>query len=108
MIGLRVHLNQADSHVHFGVYAGQANYTYGFCGLLRMRTEEYAAFREALENAKNLRFAEVTANCRACGSADIEQVESYGPTGVIAPDGGKEYRLERGTKCRACGVIEPE
>jgi hypothetical protein len=108
MIGIRVHVNRGGNHVHFGVYAGEVNRTYGFCGLLTMRTEEYASFRDALENGNSLRFEEVVPDCRACGSPNIEPVETYGATGVVAPDGSQEYRLQRGTHCRACGVFEED
>jgi hypothetical protein len=44
--------------------------------------------------------------CAACGSWNIDAVEWHGPTGVVAPDGGEEYRLQLGYKCRECGAIE--
>jgi hypothetical protein len=44
--------------------------------------------------------------CPWCGSADITPIEWDGPTGVTAPDGGGERRLEEGYRCRACGGVE--
>ena len=48
------------------------------------------------------------AACRCCGSPNVTWVEAYGPTGVIAPDGGAEYRYEAGVRCSDCGAIEDE
>jgi hypothetical protein len=44
--------------------------------------------------------------CSLCGSGNITPIEWYGPTGVVAPDGGCEYRLQEGYKCRTCGAVE--
>jgi hypothetical protein len=44
--------------------------------------------------------------CQACGSLNIVPFEWHGPTGVVAPDGGCEYRTQVGYKCRNCGAIE--
>jgi hypothetical protein len=46
--------------------------------------------------------------CPVCGSDEIVGWEFYGPTGVVAPDGGCEYRIERGIRCLSCGAIEEE
>jgi hypothetical protein len=46
--------------------------------------------------------------CPSCGSANVIAIESYGPTGVVAPDGGEEYRLQCGIKCNHCGAVEEE
>ncbi len=42
--------------------------------------------------------------CPYCGSSEISEyiLGSY-PTGVVAPDGGREYRTEAEYDCRACG-----
>jgi hypothetical protein len=44
--------------------------------------------------------------CYVCGSDDLEDCEVWGPTGVVAPDGGKEYRQAVVTRCRRCGAEE--
>jgi hypothetical protein len=44
--------------------------------------------------------------CPACGSPHLTAVEYYGPTGVISPDGGQEYQMQRGYKCLLCGEVE--
>jgi hypothetical protein len=44
--------------------------------------------------------------CPACGSENISGIEWYGPTGVTGPDGGQEYRMQYGIKCRDCGELE--
>jgi hypothetical protein len=46
--------------------------------------------------------------CANCGSSNIEPFESYGPTGVRAPDGGTEYSSDEGVHCLNCGANEPE
>jgi phage recombination protein Bet len=46
--------------------------------------------------------------CRCCGSRNITWLEHCGPTGVVAPDGGAEYRSEAGVYCLDCGAIEDE
>jgi hypothetical protein len=46
--------------------------------------------------------------CANCGSSNIEPFESYGPTGVRAPDGGAEYSNDEGVHCVDCGANEPE
>jgi hypothetical protein len=48
------------------------------------------------------------AGCAHCGSSRIEPFESYGPTGVYAPDGGAESASEEGVHCLACGAKETE
>lgn len=65
MIGIRVHVNHAGGHCHFGVYVGNvpegndpATTTYGFCGLLSMQNDEYRAFVEALCTSNALHFEE--------------------------------------------------
>ena len=45
--------------------------------------------------------------CVNCGSSHIEPFESYGPTGVRAPDGGAEYSSDAGIHCLDCGANEP-
>jgi hypothetical protein len=44
--------------------------------------------------------------CSLCGSPHMFPIELYGPTGVTSPDGGLEYRLQTGYRCRACGCVE--
>lgn len=44
--------------------------------------------------------------CSACDSADLEYVEGMYQTGVYSPDGGAEWRLQRGVRCRSCGTVE--
>ena len=44
--------------------------------------------------------------CPSCGSPDIVSVEWFGPTGVVAPDGGEEVRMQYGIRCRDCGAVE--
>jgi hypothetical protein len=61
----------------------------------------------SIENAANIQPGDHP-TCRCCGSPNIIWVEFYGPTGVIAPDGGAEYRAEGGVRCRDCGAIEDE
>ena len=48
------------------------------------------------------------AGCAYCGSSKIEWFESNGPTGVYAPDGGAESRLEEGVQCVDCGAVAEE
>lgn len=49
------------------------------------------------------------AGCAHCGSSRIQAFESYGATGVYAPDGVAECRSEAGVHCIDCGVnSEPE
>ena len=49
------------------------------------------------------------AGCANCGSSNIEAFESYGQTGVYAPDGAAEYQNEAGVHCLDCGVkADPE
>lgn len=44
--------------------------------------------------------------CLACESEHVETFEDYGATGVVAPDGGCEYRYETGVYCLECGARE--
>ena len=44
--------------------------------------------------------------CPSCGSPNVIAVEWHGPSGVVAPDGGLEFRSQYGLKCLACGQIE--
>lgn len=46
--------------------------------------------------------------CAHCGSPHIQFVAGTYPTGVVAPDGGREYRDEQGWHCRDCGAVEDE
>jgi len=46
--------------------------------------------------------------CLNCGSSNIAPFESYGTTGVYAPDGGAECSTEEGVHCLACGANEAE
>jgi hypothetical protein len=48
--------------------------------------------------------AEIT--CPWCRSEDVIVLESDKRTGVVAPDGGPEYRLEWAYECLACGHFE--
>jgi len=48
------------------------------------------------------------AGCANCGSPKIESFESYGPSGVRAPDGGTEYSTDEGVHCHDCGANESE
>lgn len=44
--------------------------------------------------------------CSVCDSSRLVGIEGYGPTGVVAPDGGWEYRGWQGYRCLNCGVVE--
>jgi hypothetical protein len=46
--------------------------------------------------------------CGSCGSPNVIAVEWHGPSGVVAPDGGEECRMQCGIKCLNCGQIEQE
>lgn len=46
---------------------------------------------------------EQTLRCLDCGSTDIEFVAERSETGVVAPDGGREYQEEQGMLCHRCG-----
>jgi len=46
--------------------------------------------------------------CLCCGSPHITWLEHSEPTGVVAPDGGAEYRTQAGVYCFDCGAIEDE
>lgn len=66
MIGFRLHVNNGGGHVHFGVYCGEVPpghvpslTTYGFCGILSMRTDEYQAFVQALCTSNAIHFEEI-------------------------------------------------
>ena len=48
------------------------------------------------------------AGCVNCGSSKVEPFESYGPTGVRAPDGAAEYQNDEGVHCLACGADKAE
>jgi hypothetical protein len=61
---------------------------------------EYIAFLAAAGES------ELGPSCPACGSRNVIAVESHGPSGVVAPDGGEEFRSQEGYKCRDCGAIE--
>jgi hypothetical protein len=52
------------------------------------------------------RAEEESDSCPVCGSENIVFVEWGGPTGVTAPDGGEEYRLQQGYRCCVCGAVE--
>jgi hypothetical protein len=45
-------------------------------------------------------------SCPVCGSEAVVEIEGEGPTGVVAPDGGRESRMERAWKCLKCGAVE--
>jgi hypothetical protein len=49
---------------------------------------------------------EEEAVCPACGSANGTIEWYWGPTGVVAPDGGREYQLQTGYRCLECSAIE--
>jgi hypothetical protein len=44
--------------------------------------------------------------CPWCGSPNTTSIEWHGPTGVVAPDGGQEYRSQEEYRCRDCGGVE--
>ncbi len=44
--------------------------------------------------------------CSVCNSDALVGIEDYGPTGVVAPDGGLEYRGWQGYRCLKCGTVE--
>jgi hypothetical protein len=44
--------------------------------------------------------------CANCGAPELVEIERSAATGVTAPDGGQEYRLERTHECLACGHVE--
>jgi hypothetical protein len=44
--------------------------------------------------------------CYRCDSDDLQYIEEECPTGVVAPDGGQEWRLWTGYRCRQCGARE--
>lgn len=44
--------------------------------------------------------------CLVCGSSNLYYVEGTSPTGVVAPDGGLEYRDYYGYRCGNCGALE--
>ena len=47
--------------------------------------------------------------CPNCGSSNTVAFESYGETGVCAPDGTREHQHEAGVHCSDCGTnAEPE
>jgi len=49
---------------------------------------------------------EVERMCDTCGSTNLRYFEGEGPTGVVAPDGGAEWRSYEGFKCLDCGAVE--
>ena len=44
--------------------------------------------------------------CANCGAPELVEIEQSNATGVVGPDGGQEYRLERTHECLACGHVE--
>jgi hypothetical protein len=46
------------------------------------------------------------ARCPECGSADIALLHGVYSTGVVAPDGGKEFWYEAAWDCQECGHKE--
>lgn len=72
-------------------------------------SECQAAFLCASFAAFNAAMSEEDAGgiaCQHCGSHDTQMIEAEFPTGVVAPDGTRETRWERGLRCRACGATE--
>lgn len=72
MIGFRLHVNHGGGHCHFGVYAGSvpegnepAHTTYGFCGVMSMQQQEYAAFTRALRESGSIHFEEIATTVAA-------------------------------------------
>ena len=48
----------------------------------------------------------MTGECPSCGSERIELIEDEAPTGVTAPDGGRERQRYRAIRCKDCGAVE--
>jgi hypothetical protein len=46
--------------------------------------------------------------CPSCGSANVIAVQWHGGSGVVAPDGNEECRMQCGMKCLNCAAIEEE
>lgn len=42
--------------------------------------------------------------CPRCHSADTSSIAGDFPTGVVAPDGGREIQYEEGFQCMDCGL----
>jgi hypothetical protein len=49
---------------------------------------------------------ELGLTCANCSAPELVEIERSGATGVVAPDGGLEHRLERAYKCLACVYLE--
>lgn len=47
-------------------------------------------------------------HCPKCNNGLMKFISGSFPTGVIAPDGGKEYRHDEMYQCDRCGFIEEE
>ena len=48
----------------------------------------------------------MTGECPSCGSGRIELIEDDWPTGVVAPDGGREWCRSVAIRCKDCGAVE--
>jgi hypothetical protein len=48
----------------------------------------------------------VTPYCPSCGSPNTRLETGEGPTGVVAPDGGAEWRSWVALHCLHCGAME--
>jgi len=48
----------------------------------------------------------MTGECPSCGSERIELIEDDWPTGVVAPDGGREWCRSVAIRCKDCGAVE--
>lgn len=51
---------------------------------------------------------EMTPRCLTCGSQELLFGGGDFATGVVAPDGGREYRYEEYIECRLCGARESQ
>lgn len=49
---------------------------------------------------------EATRACPQCGGENTDIIEGYFPTGVVAPDGTEERRMQRAIVCLDCGERE--
>lgn len=65
------------------------------------RTERTDHVRDELEKL-------LGGQCKSCGSFALQPYEGEFETGVIAPDGGKEYQFSHATLCLECGAVESD
>jgi hypothetical protein len=65
-----------------------------------------ARWQEAAARAARLAAGTGGSHCPNCGSDNVLVYQGDAPTGVVAPDGGAEYRVENGLCCQSCGHVE--